>query len=142
MLLSNEQCWSLISQLLEQHPGLLPEVEAHAEDLLSEIVGEWVGEDVFRAVLEGPTIRRSVLPFFEQMRTLLDLGFLQPASEVCLGIVSGLYRVRLETSQLGEPYLLEAAQDAVQELRDWRRSVEPPERLWELIPDWSDELSS
>lgn len=111
---------TVLQRLLAAHPDLGAEAERIAGSLLGEISFELIAWDVENAIkcvdlddLNGRAgrhswgytepseaawelLQKAVDPFLEDMKRHMDLGLEAEASEICKGILLGLYRVRDE----------------------------------------------
>lgn len=161
-LLTGDEALAVLRELLSSHPDLLPEGRRAANALLARVSFTDIANGVFDALLEldledlnaGPraggyvepseaawnAIEQSVTPYFHDLERRVKLRHENEATELCQGIVLGLYRAEQRGFEL-----LEYAEDCPSELAGhavdiWQRRrrnyVLPRSFIEKFTPDW------
>jgi hypothetical protein len=161
-LLTGDEAQAVLRELLSSRPDLIPDATQVANALLATVSFANVAESVFGALAAldlddldaGPRpggyvepseaawemIENVVTPYFHDLERRIKLGHEEEASEVCKGIVVGLYRAehsRFELIEYAEDSPSELAGRAVAIWRRRRRNWTFPRNFVEkFTPDW------
>lgn len=161
-LLTGDEALAVLRQLLSSHPALLPHARRAADTLLAAVSFTDIANRVCDALLTldlddldaGPhadgyvepseaawsAIERAVSPFFQDLERRVTLRHEDEATEVCKGIVVGLYRAELggfELFEYAEDGPSELASQAVAIWRRRRRTCKLPRAFVEqFAPGW------
>jgi hypothetical protein len=116
--LDSAEAASVLGKLLDRHNELRSEAEAIASDMLTEISPDSVADEIEEALLQfdyddlnghagshswgyvepseaaGELLEEALEPFVNDMKRRLEMGLEDQASQICQGILLGLYRVR------------------------------------------------
>jgi hypothetical protein len=142
-VLTGEEAFAVLRELLSSRPDLLPDAMRAANALLAAVSFTDIGKSVFDALMAldlddldaGPhaggyvepseaawkAIEQAVMPYFVDLERRVKLRHENEAAELCKGIVLGLYRAKHRGFEL-----LEYAEDGPSELAGhavdmWRR---------------------
>jgi hypothetical protein len=132
-LLTGDEALTVLGELLSSHPALLPDARQAANALLATVSFTHIAKGVFDALVAldlddldaGPrargyvepseaaweAIEKVVAPFFHDLERRVKLRHEDEATELCKGIVLGLYRAEQRGFEL-----LEYAEDCPSEL--------------------------
>jgi hypothetical protein len=113
-VLTGEEAFAVLRELLSSRPDLLPHAMRAANALLAAVSFKDIGKSVFDALLAldlddldaGPhaggyvepseaawkAIEQAVMPYFDDLERRVKLRHENEAAELCKGIVLGLYR--------------------------------------------------
>lgn len=161
-LLTGDEALAVLSELLSSHPALLPDARRAANALLATVSFTNIAQNVFDALVAldlddldaGPraggyvepseaaceAIEQAVAPFFHDLERRVKLRHEDEATELCKGIVLGLYRAEQRGFEL-----LEYAEDRPSDLAGhavdlWQRRRRnftlPPTFIEKFTPDW------
>ena len=161
-LLTGDEALAVLRELLSSHSNLLPDARQAANALLASVSFADVAKSVLDALLAldlddldaGPraggyvepseaaweAIEKVVAPFFHDLERRVKLRHEDEATELCKGIVLGLYRAEQRGFEL-----LEYAEDCPSELAGhavdiWRRRRRhctlPRAFIEKFTPDW------
>jgi hypothetical protein len=137
----------LLATLVDAHPGLLTEVASLAEAELGAVTAEDVAEDVAFA-LEGLSVEdiwdragtqpdgsymepaeaawevvgEPVAPFLADLTRRIELGRREEATELCQGILLGLYRISQEEGEFLDGHAPDTLEEAaVSAVTAWKK---------------------
>lgn len=161
-LLTGDEASAVLRELLAAHPHLVPDALKAANALLATTSFTAIAQRVFDSVVElglddfdaGPraagyvepsvaaweAIERAVAPYFNDLKRRMTLRRIEEATEICKGIVIGLYRAEQRGFEL-----LEYAEDCPSQLaghavdivwRRRRRAGFPRSFIDKFVPEW------
>jgi len=141
---SAEQALTILKRLAEKDSDIAQQIEAEAEQCLSEVDLEEICEDVYSALdgieveelwdRSGPNrygysspedvalemIEQELEPYNEEVRRYLELGMTKEAKLCCMGVLKGIYRYVKESKS---------------EFKDWAVDI-PEESFGDLLTQW------
>jgi hypothetical protein len=161
-LLTGGEASAILRELLSSHPDVLADARRAANALLASVTFADIAKGVFDALVAldwddldaGPraggyvepseaaweAIERVVAPFFHDLERRVKLRHEDEATELCKGIVLGLYRAEqrgFELLEYAEDCPSELAGHAVDVWRRRRRNCTFPRSFIEkFTPDW------
>jgi hypothetical protein len=149
-----EEAVAVLRQLLADHPELRSEAETIATEVMSTPSIEDVAEDVYQELTRidlaalseragshswgyvepseaaAELLTEAVEDWVEEMKRSLELGLLEPAESLCIGIVQGLYRARDTDSDGALGWAVDfPAEEASEVVEEFLKGCHPPARI-------------